>query len=228
MRKLYLMITIVDRAFGEEYVSFFRAFCRSTILNVLAHGTAAKENLDMLGLESTEKTMLFCAVGEEVKRQLFRELKQVMHINAPGSGISIAVPLKSITALGIEHLSPEFDEWTSKNENSEENKMEELKYELIVVIANQDGTDEIMKRAREAGAGGGTYVRAKGTAPEEIKKFFGVNISEDKDMIFIAAKADKRRDIMKAVSSTNVDGKVNALSFSLPINTVAGLFDDGE
>lgn len=226
MKKLYLFITIVNRTYGEEFVSFFRAHCRSAVLKVSGEGTASREILDIMGLESTSKTVLFCVVGEAVKQKLFKELKRTMGIDAPGNGIAIAAPMSSITLTGIEHLSPEFEEWASQKETTaEERKMEEAKYQLIVVIAENDSVDEIMSAAREAGAGGGTRIHAKGTAPEDVKKFFGVNLSEDKEMLFIAAKSEDRKAIMRSVARVNGEGKTRAVSFSLPVDTVAGIFD---
>lgn len=227
MKKLYLMMTIVNRAYGDEFVSFFRSYCRSAVMTVPAEGTTSREMLNMWGLESTSKYLLACIVGEQVKKQLFRELRRVMHIDAPGNGIAMAVTLNAITISGIEELAPEFYDWSQQNEEeSEEKKMQDTKYELVVVIANQDSTDEIMDAARAAGARGGTLVRAKGTAPEEVKKFFGINISEDKDMIFIATRKDDRAAIMKAITdaNTNAEGKLKAVSFSMPIDSVAGMF----
>ena len=226
MKRLYLLITIVNRAYGDEYTSFFRSYSDSAVLMFSGEGTTAREDLAVLGLESTSKAVLFTFVGPNVKKQLFKELKRVMHIEAPGNGIALAIPLKSITTLGIEQLAPQFYDWVNEDVPSEENiEMTDYKYELIVVIANQDSTDEIMTAARGAGARGGTLVNAKGTAPAEVRKFFGLNISEGKDMLFIASKTEDKAKIMKAISDKNVNG-LKAVSFSLPIDTVAGLFSE--
>lgn len=228
MKRLYLMITIVNRAYGDEFTSFFRSYSNSSVLAVAGEGTTAREYLAIKGLESTSKSILFTVVGPQVKKQLFKELRRVMRIDVPGNGIAMSIPMKSITILGIEQLAPQFYDWSKEEVPSEENDMNEneYKYELIVVIANEESTDEIMAAARRAGARGGTLVNAKGTAPAEVRKFFGVNISEGKDMVFIAAKAADRGAIMKAITDQNADGKLKAVSFSLPIDKVAGLFSE--
>lgn len=67
-----------------------------------------------------------------------------------------------------------------------ENRMEkEGTHELIIVIANQGFTDKVMDAARAAGATGGTAVHAKGTGTELAKKFFGVSLAAEKELIFI-------------------------------------------
>ena len=49
----------------------------------------------------------------------------------------------------------------------------ECAYELIIAVAASGYTDLVMDAAREAGAGGGTVVHAKGTAAAHAEKFFG-------------------------------------------------------
>ena len=60
----------------------------------------------------------------------------------------------------------------------------ESKSVLIIVIVNKGNTDVVMDAARSVGAGGGTVARAKGTGAE-MAKFFGVSISEEKEMVYI-------------------------------------------
>ena len=61
----------------------------------------------------------------------------------------------------------------------------ELTHELIIVITNQGYTDKVMDAARSAGAGGGTAIHAKGTGAELARKFFGVSIASEKEIVFI-------------------------------------------
>ena len=80
-----------------------------------------------------------------------------------------------------------------------------------------------MESARSAGATGGTVLKAHGTGAE-IAKFFGVSISEEKEMVYIVAKRDDRDAIMKAImakagNNTNAHGIV----YSLPVDSVAGI-----
>ena len=219
-------MSIVNRTYGDEFTSFFRSYSNSAVLTISGEGTTAREALAVLGLESTSKAILFTVVGPAIKKLLFKELKRVMHIDAPGNGIALSIPMKSITVLGIEQLAPQFYDWSNEEPTEENTEMNEYKYELIVVIANEDSTDEIMAAARAAGARGGTLVNAKGTAPAEVRKFFGVNISEGKDMVFIVAKAADRAAIMKAITDKNVGSTLKAVSFSVPIDSVAGLFSE--
>ena len=106
-----------------------------------------------------------------------------------------------------------------------ENRMEkECTHELIVVIANQGFTDKVMDAAREAGATGGTAVHAKGTGTELAKKFFGVSLAAEKELIFILSAAEKRKPIMMAImEKAGMQTDAQAIAFSLPVSDLAGL-----
>ena len=96
-------------------------------------------------------------------------------------------------------------------------------HELILVILNQSYTDDVMIAARDAGAGG-TVVHAKGIGAKYTQKFFEVSLSNEKEIILIAAKSSKKAEIMKAiVEKAGPDTPAGAIVFSLPISSVAGL-----
>ena len=79
-----------------------------------------------------------------------------------------------------------------------------------------------MDAAREAGAGGGTTIRAKGTSAG-AQKFFGLSLADEKEMLLIVANTEKKKDIMKAImQKAGVDSKAHALVFSLPVTESAG------
>ena len=99
----------------------------------------------------------------------------------------------------------------------------ETKNVLIVTVVDKGNTDLVMEAARAAGASGGTVVKARGTGAE-LAKFFGVSISEEKEMIYIVAKRTDRDAIMRAImekagSSTEAHGAI----FSLPVDSVVGI-----
>ena len=99
----------------------------------------------------------------------------------------------------------------------------ESKNVLIITIADKGNTDLIMDVAREAGASGGTVVKAKGTGAE-IAKFFGVSISEEKEMIYIVSRREDRDNIMHAImENAGANTEAHAVVFSLPVDKVIGI-----
>lgn len=72
---------------------------------------------------------------------------------------------------------------------------------LITVIANKGYADDIMAAAREAGAGGGTVINARGTASPGDNKFLGLEIVPEKDMLAILVPSDKAQTILDAIKA---------------------------
>ena len=90
-------------------------------------------------------------------------------------------------------------------------------------MAEKGQTDLVMDAARSGGARGGTVIHAKGTAAAGSKTFFGLSIAEEKEMIFIVADAESKREIMRAImqqAGANTDA--HAVVFSLPVSEACG------
>ena len=220
MGKLYLMVTIVDRKIGKKYQSLYKENEHYVMFSSLGFGTAASEILNYLGLEATEKAVIFSVQEEEkwlhIKKQLQRKLK----IDAPGGGIAFIVPLSSIG--GKKPLQFLLEKEDYKKE--EESVLKETSHELIVVIADQGNIELVMDAARDAGAYGGTVVHAKGTGTEQSGKFMGVSIAAEKEMIYIVTKTEQKNTIMQAImEKAGLNTRAKSIVFSLPVTDTAGL-----
>jgi len=218
-----LIITITDRSRGGEFAAWFQAQGATLVLSALGQGTAATEVLDYLGLEATEKVVLLLASPRSSR--LVRRAQRELWLDVPGRGILMTVPLSSIGGARAR-------DYLLQGE-AEENDMEkEITHELIVVITNRGYTDQVMDAARSAGAAGGTTVHAKGTGTELARKFFGVSLAAEKEIVFILAKEADRKPIMKAVmTQAGMGTKAQSVVFSLPVTDLAGLRlleEDGE
>lgn len=94
----------------------------------------------------------------------------------------------------------------------------------IFAIVNDGFAESAMEAAKEAGARGGTILRARGSVSKEAEKFFNISIQPEKEMIMILAKSDLvdgiLKNLYKAVgSSTNAQG----IAFALPVDDVVGI-----
>ena len=102
--------------------------------------------------------------------------------------------------------------------------MKDTDYELLVANANQGYIDTVMDAARSAKAGGGTVIHAKGTGMELAKKYLGVSLVEEKEVILIVTKSREKNQIMRAImEQTGLDSKERTIVFSLPVTSVAGI-----
>ena len=208
------MITITDRNRSGEFAAWYQSQGIPLVLTALGRGTATTEILDCLGLEATEKAVLLCMAPRTP--QLVRRAARELWLDVPGRGILMTVPVSSTGgAAARDYLL---------QREAEEYMEQKLTHELLIVITNQGCTDQVMDAARSAGATGGTSVHAKGTGTELARKFFGVSIAAEKELVFIVARTENRREIMKAVmAQAGMQTKAQSLVFSLPVSDIAGL-----
>ena len=220
MKGLKYLITITKREYSEDYIAFFRNHGVKTVLSQLCNGTATESTLSLLGLEKTEKVMFNTIIPEDEVAPLIKGLLTEMDISSAGNGIAVFLPIDSIG--GASSLKTFIGEKTIEKKENDMN-LNESKNVLIITIVNKGNTDLVMNAARGAGAGGGTVVRGKGTGAE-LAKFFGVSISEEKEMIYIVSRRDARDGIMKAImENAGANTDAHGVIFSLPIDTVVGL-----
>ena len=210
-----LIVTITDRYNSEAFAAWFQAQGIPMVLTVLGRGTATTEILDYLNLEATEKAVLLCMAGHSPR--LVRRAARELWLDVPGRGILMTVPVGSIGGKAAK-------DYLLQQQEGEEPVEKELTHQLIVVITNQGYTDRVMDAARAAGATGGTAIHGKGTGTELAKKFFGVSIAEEKEIIFILAREETRKSIMQAViRDAGMQTEAQSLVFSLPVSDLAGL-----
>lgn len=215
------MITITDRNRGGEFAAWYQSQGIPLVLTTLGRGTATTEILDCLGLEATEKAVLLCLAPRSA--DLVRRAARELWLEAPGRGILVTVPVDGIGGAAAR------DCLIQPQEETEEGTMVEEKngppaYELLVVITNQGCTDQVMDAARGAGAAGGTSLHAKGTGTELARKFLGVSIAAEKELVLIVTREETRKPIMKAImEQAGSRTKAQSLVFSLPVDEIAGL-----
>ena len=221
MQGLKYLIVITKREYAENYIDFFHRHGVNRIISSLCNGTASENTLNIMGIEKTEKVMFQTMVRDEIYNEIKSGLIMEMDISAIGNGVAVFVPIDSIGGSS----SLKYFVGEKPLENKESGNMENVdsKIVMIITVVDKGNTEIVMDAARTAGASGGTVVRAKGTGAE-IAKFFGVSISEEKELVYIVASRESRDAIMKAImekagTNTNAHGVI----FTLPVDSVAGL-----
>ena len=215
---LDMVMAIVDRDKAKLMAELFENHKLPMVLAVLGRGTATSEVLDLYGLEAKEKALLITVAGADMTKQLIRAAKRKLFIDVPGNGIMMAIPLKSVGGgKTLAFLS---------GGAAPDKAVPEMKFdhELIMAVINEGHTDPVMDAARSAGAAGGTVLHAKGTGGKLSEKFLGVSLADEKEVVLIVSKAGEKTAIMRAISDQcGVDTPSGAITFSLPISSVAGL-----
>ncbi|MGN1345866.1 MAG: P-II family nitrogen regulator [Eubacteriales bacterium] len=218
--ELNMILTITRRSDSEQFVEFFKRYGCPAVLSVVANGTARKSILSMMGLEATEKMVSFTFADPALRRKLMRRLSNEMKIDAPDRGVAVSIPFSSAGRYTAAALTSSVEDASGKD--AKEESMES-NYDLILAICAGGHTDLVMDAARSAGAAGGTVVHAKGTGAIGVKKFFGLSIADEKEMVFIVTQSNKKTDIMRAImQNAGADTEAHSLVFSLPVNDTAG------
>ncbi len=220
MNEIYMMTIITNRGMREMFITFFQKNNIHITVSTLGSGTANSAILDYLGLEKAEKAIYFAFVTRNVWKNLKKELYSQMNIDIPGRGIAFLIPMSSIGGKkALNYLT-----FGQEVVIEEESSLKETKYELLVTIANAGYMETIMDAARSADAPGGTVIHAKGTGMEHARKFLGISLAEEKEMIFIVVRSKQKNDIMKAIMEQAGTGSpAGAVVFSLPVTSTAGL-----
>lgn len=220
MNSLYWLVTIIDRRSTDAFLALYAEFGVTVSLRTVGSGTAVQETLSTLGLEKTEKAVLFAMITADTWPRLQKGLRRKLQIDVPGTGIAFIVPVSSIGGKRALQFLTEHQTFTVE----EESTLKDTRYELLLVIANQGHTGSIMDAARAEGAGGGTVIHAKGTGMEGAEKFLGISLAAEKEMIYIVVHRDKRNDIMSAIMrDAGMASKAKSICFTLPVSATAGL-----
>ena len=100
-----------------------------------------------------------------------------------------------------------------------------MRKELIVVIVNKHKDGVVMKAATAAGATGGTIIHGRGTGFLK-KKFFGIDIEPEKEIVLIIANVDIVENICLAINrELNLEKPNQGILFTIDLNKVIGIKD---
>ncbi|GHT67856.1 nitrogen regulatory protein P-II [Spirochaetia bacterium] len=190
-------------------------------------GTASSEIINLLGIGATDKAVFICLVQSTETPHIIQEVRRVMGTGSAGAGIAFSIPLGGITARIFSMFEQTARGADAEKPNTREDRNMnpiEIKNEMIVSILNQGNSEAFMTEARKAGARGGTVISARGISQEMMKKFLGMSVQDEKEIIFILADKDKSAPIMQAVvPGFGVSTKAAGVFFSLPVDQVMSL-----
>ena len=219
MQGLKFLFIITKRENSDEYTDYLKRIGIKNVVSTLCNGTVNQQILNIMGIEKTEKVMFNALVLDEEVPTIMKGLLYDMKISSEGNGVAGFIPVDCVG--GMSSLKYFIGDKTLEKKENVMNM--ESRVVLIISIVNKGYTENVMDVARKAGAKGGTVIRAKGTG-ESIAKFFGIPISEEKEIIYILAHRDVRDDIMNSIlKNYGANTDAHAILFSLPVDNVVGL-----
>ncbi|MBQ4612212.1 MAG: hypothetical protein IJB26_01535 [Clostridia bacterium] len=100
IKKLKLIITVVDRAKGEFYLDILSQFDVNFQMVTGGKGTATSEIIDMLGLNS-EKAVILSVAREDKVAPIIKCLEDKFNTIRNGKGVTFAVPLSGVIGVNM-------------------------------------------------------------------------------------------------------------------------------
>lgn len=100
-KRLKLLITVVNKNKAEFYMDYLQEFEINMQMSMRARGTADSDLLHYLGLEDSEKRVLFSLVREDMAPAALRGLEEKFETVRDGKGIAYTVPLSSVAGAAI-------------------------------------------------------------------------------------------------------------------------------
>ena len=100
IKKLKLLITVVDREKGEFYMDVISQFPVNLQMLLSGKGTATSEVVSLLGLNN-QKSVILSLVRDDLMEDLMNTLDDKFQTVKNGRGIAFAVPLSSVIGANL-------------------------------------------------------------------------------------------------------------------------------
>lgn len=224
-----LLVSIVDRGRGTGLTTYYNKKYPHTSFLAMGVGTASTAIMDMLGLDSADKDVIFSFVNAEALPDMLNELSGRKFMKFSGRGIAFTMRLTGISSLlhtalmqsgdfPAPLLTDESHEAPLRKEQVPVMTSDENAYSLILAVAEPGYTEQIMEAARDAGATGGTVLHARGFGHGAAEHFLALTIQPEKEIISILTPAENRVAIMRAINEKfGLRNEAKAMILSLPV-----------
>ena len=100
IKKLKLLITVVDREKGEFYMDVISQFPVNLQMLLSGKGTATSEVVSLLGLNN-QKSVILSLVRDDLMEDLMNTLEDKFQTVKNGRGVAFAVPLSSVIGANL-------------------------------------------------------------------------------------------------------------------------------
>lgn len=220
-----VVVAVIDVAQSEKVLRLYREHHALIDFVCMAHGTAKTEMLDLLGIGETAKAVVFCLAGGVQAQLMLEKLGRELQMRYPGRGIAFTLPVNGIGARWHQLLTQP-DSNTEKEAEHVDKTEQACALDAVVVVMERGYTNVAMDAARRAGARGGTVISARGIAEDEVKRFFGIEIQAEKEIVFLIVRSDERQTVMTALmQAVGMKTRSHGLVLSLPLTGAIGLAD---
>lgn len=211
--KTVLFIAIVKKGTASFFLEKAREAGATGGTILRAEGTISSPLMNLLGLHDSKREMLIMLVNQDHEARIHQVLAEECQLAKKGKGVLFSFATSSV--YGSHLLNHPFDK--------EDPDMSE--YQLIATIVDRDSGDEVVKAAREEGAGGATILHGRGLGSEKASKIFNIQIEPEKEIVIMIVESQKVHEIVQQINEAmNIDRPGKGIIFTLDVNNATGLF----
>jgi len=198
-----MLVTIVNRADGEKTAQMLADYDFFLQFSCDAEGTQGSEFLALLGLGTLEKHAVFSVAPGELTDRVLSDIQDELELEKAGQGIAFTVPLE--------------------NEEGKEMAIN-ADYSMLLTVVNPGSSEEVVKIAKDAGARGGTIIKAKQTTANDVVKFLGIAVQSEKEIVVIVTSKEKKKVIFDAINNgLGMQSNAQGIVLSVPVDGIAGM-----
>lgn len=226
LKKMKGIVTIAERGCGNMIARLYEQNSIHYHYQCSGHGTASSELLDVLGIGTKERDVVISIGTEDRVDDLMDAVDEELRHQIPSHGLVFTLAVEGINNMVAASLSYLDGEASGKGEMKMEQEQKENshRHSLILVTVNQGHTDTVMNTAKEAGARGGTIIRARWNGSEEAEQFYGITLQGEKEIIAILASHENRNAIMEKINENHgMKTEAGAVICALPVEQVLRL-----
>ena len=216
-----LLMLITTPKLAEKALLLFEKGRLPMQIQAYAHGTASREMMDMLGLDSGEKSLLLTVMPKADADDLLVHLRRELRLGLSGSGIAFTVPMSGANKRVLQMVQQLCEE--KPRAEIRRKVMQENEYQIIVALVNQGYSEEVMAAARPAGAAGGTVLHSRRVGASAAKARPGRDALGDADGQAVRLAAERVKEHASGTPGQIRFVQRDARRFTLDVPARAGV-----
>ncbi len=215
--RIMLIFSIITRGKANKYIENLQRNGMGFHIRANGVGTAPSEMMDIFGLGTNDKDIVITLAPEGIINSYVFDMNKELGGSYEYGGLMMCVRLSAISRLGSELVNRASKE--NDTTGGKKKVKSGQKHQLILVSVNQGYTDAVMQTAREAGAMGGTVMRARLSESSMMEQLGESEVQQEREIITIFAPAGTAAKIMDEVNKAHgVMSDANGIVMALPVD----------
>ena len=215
--RIMMAFSIITRGKANKFIANLEKNGMGFNIRANGVGTAPSEMMDIFGLGTNDKDIVITLAPEKILESYFVNMNKELGGSYEYGGLMMCIRLSAISRLGSELVNRTSKQIDTKGGKNQVKSGE--RHQLILVSVNQGYTDAVMQTARQAGAMGGTVMRALLSDSSMMEQFGEVAVQQEREIITIFAPLGTASKIMEDINRVHgVLSEANGIVLALPVD----------